>query len=382
MSEHDIENPPNETNDSSGEDNSLSIEHEDIDDEYSQQMDNKLSELRNALKDVITTSKDIEIIHDSDSPLTISYHNSDDEGDEHNHFKELSYDQVMRSLDKYYDDNNKYSNELDILITFMKGQKNLYIQSHLLCKRKLHMLMIPAILLSTFLTFLTPFSSSCEHNWTVIVIATLNGITTGLITLINYLKLETSTQTFFNSARQFDKLETSLEFVASKLMFMEDENEKSTIVYEQLQEVESKINEMKEWNSLFLPDEIRGLFPIICHMNIFSFIKRIETNRKSLVERYKDVKNEIRYILYHNNINESVEQSNRIHKRLQYLIESKEKMKQTLIHYKNAYSYIDELFTVEIKNARLYSFWRNTKHHGGVNMSNPVVDQYIQGLIR
>ena len=83
MSEHDIENPPNETNDSSGEESIHSIEHEDIDDEYSQQMDNKLSELRNALKDVITTSDNIDVIHDSDSPLTISYHNSDDEGNEH-----------------------------------------------------------------------------------------------------------------------------------------------------------------------------------------------------------------------------------------------------------------------------------------------------------
>lgn len=377
----DIENPPIIHTTSKNSNESL-IVHEEIDDEFSQQMDDKLSELRNALKDVVTTGKDIEIIHDSDSPLTISYHNSDDEDNEHNHFKELSYDQVVKSLDKYYDDNNKYSNELDILITFMKGQKNLYIQSHLLSKRKLHMLMIPAILLSTFLTFLTPFSSSCENNWRVVLMATLNGITAGLITLINYLKLETSTQTFFNTARQFDKLETSLEFVASKLMFIDNENEKSTIVYEQIQEVESKINEMKEWNSLFLPDEIRGLFPIICHMNIFSFIKRIEMNRKSLVERFKDVKNEIRYILYNNNINESIEQSNRIHKRLQYLIESKEKMKQTLIHYKNAYSYIDELFTVEIKNARLYSFWRRTKHNCDYEYSNPIVDKYIQGLIR
>ena len=385
MSDHDIENPPNKTDNSSQkeeeEDASLSIEHDEIDDEYSQQLDNKLSELRDALKDVVTTGKNIEIIHDSDSPLTISYHNSDDEDNEHNNFKELSYDQVVKSLDKYYDDNNKHSNELDILITFMKGQKNLYIQSHLLCKRKLHMLMIPAILLSTFLTFLTPFSSSCEHNWSVILIAIFNGITTCLITLINYLKLETSTQTFFSTARQFDKLETSLEFVASKLMFIEDENKKSDIVYQQIQEVESKINEMKEWNSLFLPDEIRGLFPIICHMNVFSFIKRIETNRKSLVERFKDVKNEIRYILYNNNINESVEQSNRIHKRLQYLIESKEKMKQTLIHYKNAYSYIDELFTMEIKNARLYSFWKS-KHQWEYEQSNPVVDKFIKGLIR
>jgi len=77
-----------------------------------------------------------------------------------------------------------------------------------------------------------------------------------------------------------------------------------------------------------------------------------------------------------------VEQSNRIHKRLQYLIESKEKMKQRLIHYKNAYSYIDELFTVEIKNARLYSFWRRTKHNCDYEYSNPIVDKYIQGLIR
>jgi len=384
MSEHDIENPHTEKNDDSpSSENTPIIEHEEIDDDdYSQQMDDKLNELRIALKDVVTSGKKMDLVHESDSPLTISYNNSDDEDNEKPCFKELSYIQVVKSLDKYYDSDDKYSNELDILITFMKGQKNLYIQSHLLCKRKLHMLIIPTILLSTFLTFLTPFTSSCEHNWTVILIAILNGITTGLITLINYLKLETSTQTFFNSAQQFDKLETSLEFVASKLMFIEDEDEKSKLVYQQLQEVESKINEMKEWNSLFLPDEIRGLFPIICHMNVFSFIKRIETNRKSLVERFKDVKNEIRYILYNNNINESVEQSNRIHKRLQYLIESKERMKQTLIHYKNAYSYIDELFTIEIKNARLYTFWGRTKPSMCYDNSNPVVDKYIQGLVR
>ena len=401
MSEHDIENPSNiimgdtpssndtpksehkEMDDTPSSENDPIIDHEEIDDDddYSQKMDDKLNEIRNAFKDVVTTGNKMNLVHESDSPLTISYHNSDDE-DNNQNFKELSYHQVVRSLDKYYDSDNKYSNELDILITFMKGQKNLYIQSHLLCKRKLHMLMIPTILLSTFLTFLTPFTSSCEHNWTIILIAILNGITTGLITLINYLKLETSTQTFFNSAHQFDKLETSLEFVASKLMFIEDESEKSQIVYEQLQEVESKINEMKEWNSLFLPDEIRGIFPIICNINVFSFIKRIETNRKNTIERFKDVKNEIRYILYSNNINETTEQSNRIHKRLQYLIESKDKIKHNLLHYRNAYSYIDELFTVEIKNARLYSLWERNKHHCGYDQSNPVVDKYIQGLVR
>lgn len=388
-SNNDIENQ----NDSDGYDNNddenllnetLVIEHDEIDDDYSNQLDEKLNEIRNAFQHVVPNGNNIRYLHNSDSPLTISYHNSDNEendiDDQKKHFKELSYEDIYKSLDKYYDNENKYSNELDIMITFMKGQKNLFIQSHLLCKRKLHMLMIPAMLLSTFLTFLTPFSS-CDNSWNVILLATLNGLTTALLTMINYLKLETSTQTFFNSARQFDKLETSLEFVASKLMFIEDDDKKSAIVYEHLQEVESKVNEMKEWNSLFLPDEIRGIFPLICHINIFSFIKRMEMNKKNLIDRFKDVKNEIRYIIYNHSDNELPEQSNRIHKRLQYLIESKEKLKQQLIYYRNAYSYIDELFTIEIKNARLRGFfWKPTLTH--YNHSNPVVDNYIQGLIR
>ena len=380
---HDVENPPidKEKNSYNEDSNNDLIEHEEIDDKYTKQLDEKLLEIRTTFQDIVVKNPNTIEIHESDSPLTISYHNSDNEEDE-SCFKKLSQQQVERSIE-YYGDNNKYSNELDVLITYMKGQKNLYIQSHLLCKRKLHMLMIPAMILSTFLTFLTPFFPSCDNNWSVIVIAILNGMTAGLITLINYLKLETSTQTYFNSARQFDKLETSLEFIASKLMFIDEDKEKNDIVYQQIQDVESKINEMKEWNDLFLPDEIRGLFPIISHINIFSFIKRIETDKKGLIELLVGVKNEIRYILYHNNKKETSQQTNRIHKRLQYLTESKDKLKQEIIHHKNAYSYIDELFTIEIKNARNKSFFC---FHSILNSfddnSNPVVDKYIKALIR
>lgn len=382
---HDVENPPIDNDEKLSDNEVLNnsfIEHEEIDDKYTKHLDEKLLEIRSTFQNVIVKNPNNIEIHESDSPLTLSYHNSDNEDDE-SCFKELSQQQVKRSIDNYYDDNNKYSNELDVLITYMKGQKNLYIQSHLLCKRKLHILMVPAMIISTFLTFLTPLFPSCDNNWSVIFIAILNGITAGLITLINYLKLETSTQTYFNSARQFDKLETSLEFIASKLMFVDEEKEKNNIVYQQIQDVESKINEMKEWNDLFLPDDIRGLFPIICHINIFSFIKRIETNKKGLIELLVGVKNEIRYILYHNNKKETVQQTDRIHKRLQYLIESKDKLKQEIIHHKNAYSYIDELFTIEIKNARSKSsFCLKRILTSFDDNSNPVVDKYIRGLIR
>ena len=36
---------------------------------------------------------------------------------------------------------------------------------------------------------------------------------------------------------------------------------------------------------------------------------------------------------------------------------NKEKIKEELFHYRNAYSYVDELFTIEIKNAQNYQFF-------------------------
>jgi 6-pyruvoyl-tetrahydropterin synthase len=369
-----------------GSDNLIDVENppinENIDKKYEQDMDEALNVIKTEFYKNIPENPNLYIHKESDSPLTLSYDNSDNEEE---NFKELSTQQIEQSLDKYYDDSeNRFSSELDVMITFMKGQKNLYIQSYFVSKRKLNFLMIPAILISTILTFFTPLFPSCQYGWSTGVSAGLNGITAAFIALINYLKLETSTQTFYNTARQFDKLETNLEFVASKLMFVEKEKEKSNIVYEKLQEIESKIHEMKEWNSLFLPDEIRGLFPIICHINIFSFIKRMESNKKGLLMRFKDVKNEIRYI-YHQLDNKKSLNKERLQGRLQFLIDIKDKIKEELIHYRNAYSYIDELFTIEIKNARNSSFWfylfKNVSKQESCNSINPVVDKYIHCLL-
>ena len=217
MENTDIENPPhrNEIVDIIDENITL-IEDENIDNEYVSKMDENLEQIRVKFKQNMkqTNSFPFDV---SDSPLTISCNNSDDEIVEEKHFKALSVEEIEQSLDKYYDDSdNKYSSELDVLITFMKGQKNLYIQCYLLSQRKLNYLMIPAIIISTSLTFFASIFPSCESKWNIGFTSVLNGITTLLIAIINYLKLESSTHTFFNTARQFDKLETSLEFVARK----------------------------------------------------------------------------------------------------------------------------------------------------------------------
>ena len=145
---NDIENPAiNDDIQNVIDENITLIEHENIDDKYELKMNNDLQNIRNEFQKTIQTNPNPFTYDNSDSPLTISYNNSDDENND-NQFKALSLDEIEHSLDKYYDDSeNRFSSELDILITFMKGQKNLYIQCYLLSQKKLHCLMIPAILI-------------------------------------------------------------------------------------------------------------------------------------------------------------------------------------------------------------------------------------------
>ena len=370
----DLENPPVNTD-------NIVIQKDNIDCIYEKEMDIQLVEIKNQF---IQNSPNIETTMsyhylDNNSPLTMSCDNSDGEDDGHGGFKEITSDDIINSLDKYFDDpDTQISNELDILITYMKGQKNLFIESYIVSKNKLNMLMIPSILITIAVTIFAPIFQN--EPWSIGLIAGLNAIAAMNIATLNYLKLETSTQTFYNTATHFDKLETSLEFVSSKLIFVDNTKDKTKIIFDKFQEVETKIQEIKEWNTLFIPREIRRVFPIICHINIFSFIKRIENNKQLLISKFKDVKNEIKYIVSRPNTRYN---KNRIECRLKLLYQQKEKIKEELFHYRNAYSYVDELFNIEIKNAQNYQyciFFRNS-HNKTCNSKNPIVDRYIHSLI-
>jgi hypothetical protein len=123
-----------------------------------------------------------------------------------------------------------------------------------------------------------------------------------------------------------------------------------------MKEVEKKINEIKDTTTLFIPNEVKKIFPIICNVNIFSFIKRIEVYKQNLLIKFKDIKNEILYIEW--KWGDKIE--NKEKKRLEFLFKMKEKIKDEILHYKNAYGCIDELFMKEIKradNTNLLSIW-------------------------
>jgi hypothetical protein len=104
----------------------------------------------------------------------------------------------------------------------------------------------------------------------------------------------------------------------------------------------------------------------------------MEKYRKNLIHKFKDVKNEIRYIIYKWKKNVSLSSSItnlenlsnieqiREKNRLLFLYDIKEKIKDELVDSKKIYDYVEEIFTKEIKNAEhnnkyFFCFWNKKR---------------------
>lgn len=292
-------------------------------------------------------------------------------------FRKLSFKEVERSIDTF-DSNDKMSNELDIIITYLNGQKNLYIHSKNFTSCKLNLLMVPTLFLSTSVTIISPFI--CIYGWSNVSISILNATITLLISLVNYFKLESSFQMYSHMATQYDKLLTILEMANGRLLFLEDENEQKNIINNTLHEFKEKIFEIKDINNCFIPEDIKNIFPIISHINVFTFIKRIESYKKTILYKYCDANNEMRYILFKTRNIECKDE--RTKQRLMYLMNIKYKLRDEYIEYKSAYTYMDDAFVQEIKNAEEQKFWcihrimgykSNTEYH-------PIIKKHIPKL--
>ena len=359
-------------------------------------------------------------LSDSDTSVNI-YYSSDDSnrksknkmrnrsskgGNNVESYKKLSYKDVEKSIDKYYniDPDSKYSSEVDILTTYIIGQKNLYIQSKYITQYKLNLLTFPSIFITAATAILAPFID--YQWWNGIIISTLNATILFLITLAKYLNYESEIEIYLQYVKQYDKLQISLEMANNKLLFIEKNKDKSLLVLSKIREIEKRINEIKESNNTIIPEEIKKLFPVICNINIFSFIKKIELNKKKLINNLRDVKNEIKYILYkwdnEHFMPEYIEQPTRRmsemkniehlkeRNRLQFLYEIKDKLKNEILELIHAYTYIDTIFSKEISIADkkkkwsyfCLSFFFNKKSDNFYcKTDNPIIDKYFNFIL-
>jgi len=226
--------------------------------------------------------------------------------------------------------------------------------------------MLPTMFLSASGTIMVPFISQFE--WSAGAITTIYAIITLLLGLVNYFRLESSYQQFSILADRYDKLQTSLELTNSKLVFIENGAELERSVAVNIREFEDKLSDII---NVIVPEDVKRLFPVICNINIFSFIRRIDANKRTLIIQYKDIKNEIRYI-HHKGIDKG--------NRLQSLLDARERLRIEIIQYKDVYNSIDIEFVREIRMAEdkiKNWFWGLLFGVSVEPINNPIIQKYL-----
>lgn len=306
-------------------------------------------------------------------------------------YHKYTFDEISNSLELYYNDTNKYSSEMDVLITFIRGQKHLYMQAANLTNFKLYSLYITALCLTSLVTIMSPFIKT--YSWNYIVISALNATATALISVINYFQFESSASKYTFMANQYESFENSLELSNNKLEFIDIESDKTGLVVNKIKETEFRINEIRELNQTLIPTELKLAFPVITHINIFSFIKKIQDHKRLLIVKFKDVKNEINQLLYH--ILNPNQKHKSIHdldpeqgkQRVLFLNDTKDRLKDQLIHYRQAYKQLDYLIQKEIQYAEKHALhihcaclFGTPRYRDPEMYSNPVIADYLRVL--
>jgi len=304
-------------------------------------------------------------------------------------YRRISYQAVLERVNSMYDVDiaRRYSSAIDALASFVKGMKDMHSESQELVSRQLQILMIPALIASAVQPILIQADSiQCTESGKIIV-GTLAGLVTCLIGVVSMRRLDARSEAYRTAAHQYDKLQSVLEFQSGQVLLFSDPalgkngvsrelrkgvidvqsldkvnslsdeeigGAEKTAVQNQLaerllamrkeraeaerrltakmkalvEEVESKISDIKDGNQFPLPQEVLARYPVIANTNVFAIIKNIDDIRTKTVTDLTYVTNQLRYLK---------------------ASERRAELIDTIIYLNSAYSIVDSIFSEERK---------------------------------
>jgi hypothetical protein len=356
-----------------------SYEDDDDDKKYAELLQSEIQILKETVQTNDRESDMIEIydkFYSGNSPLSMSSNNSDiDENYDNSVENEFVID---KQITDNFSSNKNYSNELDMLITYIRGYKTAYLYANYVMRSRFNCLTMTSILFTASMSIFTPFIGA--YTWSTGLIVILNALTTMMISIVKQLQLESSADHFYNSAIQYENIEIALEYRNNIIVFMEDEMQKKETIMKKITDIESELIKIKESDKIEIPGIIKYEFPLIMHLNVFSFIKKMHVVKKSLIEKLMIAKKEAKYILRKRSYNKTIH--SREAKRLKYLVELKQSIKTDLNYCINAYDYMNDLITREISIIDFRRYWYRWVHsfvgEPQKKYCNPIVDDYIK----
>lgn len=258
-------------------------------------------------------------------------------------FKFRAVDEMLKEAFNYKEANS--SMICDIIAIYLKGQKILYTEAKTLCEQRLNYLMLPTICITAICTVISVVLK--EYPFGSTLVSSLNGLNFFFLTLINYLKLDAKAEAHRVAAYKFDKTQSRLEFSSGKILFITGESKELPKI---IADTEKDVREIKETNQFILPESIRYNYPNLCYINVFSEVKKVQTQETLLINRLKDKMN------VHTKLNlkiNSGENTKDNEEKLEEYQKDINQITEEIISIKDKYLEIDSKIKEEIETQRI-----------------------------